>query len=94
MGILLAIFSIYCGNNKVNVHCKKQNHFKTIIMANIIRKTLDAIFSFGESKQIREMRERARKRDNNEPFHKTKQQLQTERNITESMKINDEESRT
>jgi hypothetical protein len=65
--------------------------FKTAAMANIIGKVIDAIFSRGESKQIKEMRERGKKRDNNEPIHKTAHQLQTERNVTESMKINNEE---
>ncbi len=61
-------------------------------MANIIGKAIDAIFSRGESKQIKEMRERGKERDKKDADKKTDRQLQIEKNVSESMKINDEES--
>ena len=44
------------------------------------------------SKQIEEMLQRGKERDDNEPIRKTTHQLEQEKKIADSMKINDEES--
>ena len=44
------------------------------------------------SKEIEAMLERGKERDNNEPIRKTAHQIEEEKKIAESMKINDEES--